>query len=77
MLRQLRGDVLAERERANAALARATEVVRLREAVVAERERANKALERAAEAEARLEAGSPGTQLLKAWRAFLARRRAP
>ena len=56
---QLRGDVLAERERANAALARAAEVVRLREAVVAERERANKALERAAEAEGRLAAGAP------------------
>ena len=72
---QLRGGVLAERERANAALARAAEVVRLREAVVAERERANKALERAAEAEGRLAAGSPAVRALKAWRAFLARRR--
>ena len=74
---RLRGDVLAERERANAALARAAEVVRLREAVVAERERANKALERAAEAEGRLAAGSPAVRALKAWRAFLARRRRP
>ena len=65
---------MAERERANNALARAAEVVRLREAVLAERERANAALERAAEAEARLAAGSPGVRALKAWRAFLARR---
>jgi hypothetical protein len=74
---RLRGDVLAERERANNALARAAEVVRLREAVVAERERANAALERAAEAEARLAAGTPGARALKAWRAFLARRKQP
>ena len=74
---QLRGDVLAERERANAALARAAEVVRLREAVVAERERANAALERAADAEGRLAAGSLGVRALKTWQAFLARRKRP
>ncbi len=74
---KLRGDVLAERERANAALARAAEVVRLREAVLAERERANAALERAAEAEGRLAARSLGVRALKAWQAFLARRKRP
>ncbi len=56
---RLRDDVLAERERANAALARAAEVVRLRVAVMSARERANKALERAAEAEGQLAPGAP------------------
>ena len=74
---QLRGDVLAERERANAALARAAEVVRLREAVVAERERANAALERAAEVEARLAAGSPTVRAVRAWRGVLAKWKRP
>ena len=74
---RLREAVVAERERANAALARAAEVVRLREAVVAERERANKALERVAEAEGQLAAGSLGVRALKAWQAFLARRKRP
>ena len=62
------------RERAERA---AAEVVRLRGDVLAERARANKALERAAEAEGRLAAGSPTVRVLKACRAFLARRRGP
>lgn len=74
---RLRDEVLAERERANTGLVRVAEAARLREAMVAERERANAALERALEAEARLEAGSPAAQVLKAWRAFLARRKRP
>ena len=74
---RLRDEVLAERERANTGLVRLAEAARLREAVVAERERANAALERAAEAEGRLAAGSSAARVLKACRAFLARRRGP
>ena len=74
---RLRDEVLAERERANAGLARIAEAARLREAVVAERERANAALERAADAEGRLAAGSLGVRALKTWQAFLARRKRP
>ncbi len=74
---RLRDEVLAERERANTGLVRLAEAARLREAVVAERERANAALERAAEAEGRLAAGFSAARVLKACRAFLARRRGP
>ena len=66
---RLAGELQARAERAEA------EVAQLRGDVLAERERANKALERAAEAEGRLAAGSPAVRALKAWRAFLARRK--
>ncbi len=77
-LRERLGRAEGERDAAQAeAAALRADVARLREAMVAERERANAALERAAQAEGRLAAGSPTVRAVKAWRAFLVRRKGP